>query len=467
LAIQPRPGAVCLNTWSRFLKHLKISHKLLFAFSVIIAVVLAMSGAVYAGLSSVQSATTANETSHAILAAADDALSALVENQNAVRGYVATGDASFLPRIAGYQKEFDAAVSRLATLYTAPDAVAAIAALQSEAASISDQQSQVIAMAQNPATAAQARAALLTTGRLTKARATIQAIAAPQLALVAGRGAAQSQATEMAGWMLAGGCVLSVFAALAMGWLLARSIGGPVTSMTAAMTRLAEGDTRITIPAAGRRDEVGHMADAVQAFKDAAIEKRRLEAEAAAQRELAEVERRRQQAEREAAARLQEAVVEALATGLDRLSGGNLIYRLHAPFSAEYEKLRDDFNKTMEWLQQTISAIAANALAVRSGSGEINQAADDLARRSEQTAASLEQTVAALDQITTTVRKSALSAQDARNAVLAAKSGAETSGVVVQNTVQAMGEIESSSREIAKIIGVIADSEGSRPPIPR
>jgi len=142
--------------------------------------------------------------------------------------------------------------------------------------------------------------------------------------------------------------VLRVLAALMMGRLLTRSIANPVTLMTAAMARLAGGDTTITVPAADRRDEVGRMAAAVQAFKDADIEKRRLEAEAAAQRERTEAERQGQQAEREAAARLQEEVVETLATALDRLAGGNLTFRLDNPFSAEYQNLRADFNKTMD-----------------------------------------------------------------------------------------------------------------------
>ncbi|PXA85762.1 globin-coupled sensor protein, partial [Caulobacter sp. D5] len=73
----------------------------------------------------------------------------------------------------------------------------------------------------------------------------------------------------------------------------------------------------------------------------------------------------------------------------------------------------------------------------------------------EQQAASLEETAAALDEITATVKRSAAGARKASDVVAGAKTEAERSGVVVNDAVAAMGEIETSSREISNIIGVI------------
>ncbi len=64
----------------------------------------------------------------------------------------------------------------------------------------------------------------------------------------------------------------SVLFALAAGYFLTRGVARPVNAMTAAMTRLADGDIDVTIPAAGQRDEIGHMADAVMVFRQQAIE---------------------------------------------------------------------------------------------------------------------------------------------------------------------------------------------------
>ncbi|MEI9892276.1 MAG: methyl-accepting chemotaxis protein [Caulobacteraceae bacterium] len=134
----------------------------------------------------------------------------------------------------------------------------------------------------------------------------------------------------------------------------------------------------MAVPSLGRGDEIGQMAGAVQTFKDAAIEKERMETEAVAQRRQVEAERTANEAARAEAARQQEAVVSALADGLDNLSRGDLVYRLDMAFAPEYEKLRADFNAAMEKLQQTMATVASNAGSIQAGSGEISKAADDL-----------------------------------------------------------------------------------------
>ena len=154
-------------------------------------------------------------------------------------------------------------------------------------------------------------------------------------------------------------------------------------------------------------------------------------------------------------ARVQMQVVTALAAGLKRLAEGDLLCRVSEPFVAEFEQLRLDFNATVETLQNTVCRVSDNAAMMTQGAAEIGAATDDLSRRTEQQAASLEQTAAALDEITATVRKSAEGATHAQKVVAAARTGAEQSGNVVRQAVEAMGSIEKSSREIGQIIGVI------------
>ena len=146
-----------------------------------------------------------------------------------------------------------------------------------------------------------------------------------------------------------------------MGWLLSRAIATPISKMTDAMGTLASGDHAVEVPAVGRKDEVGRMADAVQHFKDAAIEKVRLEAEAAEQRQAAEEARKAAEAERAATAKQQSQVVDGLAQGLERLAAGVLTFRLSEAFAPSYEKLRADFNAAMEQMQKTISEVTSNS----------------------------------------------------------------------------------------------------------
>jgi methyl-accepting chemotaxis protein len=147
-------------------------------------------------------------------------------------------------------------------------------------------------------------------------------------------------------------------------------------------------------------------------------------------------------------------VVQLVTQSMGELAAGNLVHRM-PDLPPAYGKLRDDFNTAMAQLLTTMNSIVANTGTLRSSTGEISQAADDLSRRTEQQAASLEETAAALDEITSTVRKTAEGANDARLAVSTTKTDAEHSGVVVQDAVKAMAEIEESAQQISKIIGVI------------
>ena len=264
-------------------------------------------------------------------------------------------------------------------------------------------------------------------------------------------------ATTRATIMMTYGVILGGLAlVVALAFFAVRTwVARPLKGLNETMQRLAKGDLSVPVVGDDRRDEVGSMAKTVQVFKDAAIEKQRLETEAADQRRQTEEERARNEAEREAAAKQQAIVVESLAAGLARLSEGDLVFRLNAAFATEYEKLRYDFNDAMDKLEETMRVVSANTGGIRSGAEEISQASDDLSRRTEQQAASLEETAAALDEITATVRKTASGAKEASEVVTAAKAEAEHSGAVVAEAVQAMGAIEQSSGQISQIIGVI------------
>ncbi len=257
--------------------------------------------------------------------------------------------------------------------------------------------------------------------------------------------------------------VMGMIGALAIGLIIAcmlvllldRLISTPIIRLNAAMRRLAEGDTDMAIQAEGRNDEIGQMAQTVVVFKENAVALRASERATTDARAVQDAQRRDHEQTRVQAAETQAKVVQALAEGLEALSGGNLRCRIGAAFPADYEKLRTDFNAAMDKLQDSMGVVSTNTAAIRSGAAEISTAADDLSRRTEQQAASLEQTAAALDEITATVKKTAQGATHAREVVSAAKADAEHSGTVVGRAMDAMTAIERSSKQVSQIIGVI------------
>ena len=437
------------------LKDARISRKLTIAFTVVVATVSAAGLATWSGMASISKATTENQASYDRLDSLNRTLSALVEEQNAVRGYVATVDSSFLPRIKGFHDDYAKALDELkAKIEDADEKSDADAIATAVATFESDCQTQ-IADAGSPATLDKARGEIKTIGRLTDTRKAVKSIFDREHAQLTARSAAQARAFALGSTMLALGGAAAIGLSLLMAWLLTGLIAKPVAAMTQVMRRLAGGDHALDVPAQDRKDEVGEMARAVTVFRDAAIAKERLEAESAALRHQSEAERRQAEAAREANAREQSQVVEALAGGLERLAGGDLTHRLGQQFPPAYRKVQGDFNAAMEKLQDAMSVIVANADGIRSGSNEITSASDDLARRTEHQAATLEETAAALDEVTATVRKTADSAREAHQLVSEAENDAEQSHKVVGDAVSAMGEIEGSSREISKIVGII------------
>ncbi|TBY86223.1 methyl-accepting chemotaxis protein [Rhizobium leguminosarum] len=251
---------------------------------------------------------------------------------------------------------------------------------------------------------------------------------------------------------------IAVLAAVGFSVVVAQiGIAGPMMQLRQRMTRLAEGDTTSDVSGLDRGDEVGQMAKAVSVFRDNAIERARIEARAEADRDVSDSERRDREAQKAREASELDRAVTALGDGLRRLAAGDLASHIAEPFVAHLDALREDFNNSVEKLNETMHTVGANARAIGAGANEIRSSADQLSQRTEQQSASVEETAAALEEITTTVRDAAKRAEEASQLVARTRLGAEKSGEVVRKAVSAMQQIEKSSGEISNIIGVIDD----------
>ncbi|MEN3147451.1 methyl-accepting chemotaxis protein [Neorhizobium sp. IRAMC:178] len=229
----------------------------------------------------------------------------------------------------------------------------------------------------------------------------------------------------------------------------------PLGALLGSVDTLSKGQFEQPVEGQDRTDEIGSLAGALEGFRHTLADGRRLETEAEAQRHAAESERHRSEGEREANAQQQQRIVSSLANGLAELSNGNLGYRIQDDFPGEYAKLKVDFNKALESLEETIATVSSTVYNIGNGSREITTSAQDLSRRTEQQAASLEETAAALNELTAQVNSSAENASSAAATVNLACDDAEKSGEVVQKAVASMQGIAQSSQEISRIIGVI------------
>ena len=441
------------------LSNVSIGKKLILAFAAILLAMTAMGGGVFVNLKGIGDADGARTAANQMVRDAAAAEDAMVRQENNYRGYLVSEDPFYIERVDAERATFKEKLGAIADIASPPVKARADA---SERAADAWYENVVVkggALARIPATRSQALAMVGRNGAADGLMAPIeseidqlQTLIQDNLTLAK---STQKNAIKTAELSLIIGLVSALLIAVAANWVLSKGIAAPVLRMTGYMRKLQGGENNIEIPEAGRKDEIGQMGVAVLAFRDAALDKIRLEQEALANRSQSEIDRANAEAEKARIAEEDAVAIGALAQGLAAISNGDLTHRMTAQVAPRAEQLKTDFNSAVAQLQDAMSVVVTNVAAIRSGSGEISQAADDLSRRTEQQAASLEETAAALDEITATVNRTASGARQASDTVQAAKGDAETSGNVVRDAVSAMGAIEKSAQEISQIIGVI------------
>jgi len=106
-------------------------------------------------------------------------------------------------------------------------------------------------------------------------------------------------------------------------------------------------------------------------------------------------------------------------------------------------------------LREVVSRIRAATEEVTTASGEIAAGGQDLSMRSEQAASSLQQTAASMEQVNSSTKQTAATAHRAKDLASSASAVAERGGTAVAQVVATMEDINSASRKIVDIIGVI------------
>jgi methyl-accepting chemotaxis protein len=144
-----------------------------------------------------------------------------------------------------------------------------------------------------------------------------------------------------------------------------------------------------------------------------------------------------------------------VATVIKQLADGDLTGSIDAEYHGLFGQLKEDVNGTVENLRSMVEQISDGAFSISTSASEISQGNTDLSQRTEEQASSLEETASSMEEMTSAVRSSADNARQANQLASGAREQAEAGGAVVAEAVQAMAAINSSSKQIAEIIGVI------------
>ena len=147
--------------------------------------------------------------------------------------------------------------------------------------------------------------------------------------------------------------------------------------------------------------------------------------------------------------------VKAAQKAADRIASGDLTADCRAVGSDESAQLVRSLARMQESLIRIVREIRSSTEQIQVASTEVASGNQDLSARTEQTAGSLQQAASSMDELSSTMRHSADAANQAHGLANSASEIASRGGQVVSRVVATMDEINSSSKKIADIIGVI------------
>jgi methyl-accepting chemotaxis protein len=155
---------------------------------------------------------------------------------------------------------------------------------------------------------------------------------------------------------------------------------------------------------------------------------------------------------------LTKAIVSALNRAVaiaEKIAAGELDNNIEVDTQDELGRLLQALRAMDIKLSEIVGQVVIGANAVGAAAQQLAQGNDDLSSRTQEQASALEETASSMEEMTATVKQTADNARQASQLATAARNQANESGSVVSSAVSAMSEINSSSRRIADIIGVI------------
>ncbi len=150
-----------------------------------------------------------------------------------------------------------------------------------------------------------------------------------------------------------------------------------------------------------------------------------------------------------------EQLVQESQVVLGRLAANDLTQEMTGTYHGELEKIKLSINAVVGNLVETIATVREVVESVTCASDEINRGNADLSQRTSEQAGSLEETSASMEEMTSTVKQNADNAKQASVLAATARDTADKGGAVTKRAVEAMEEINRSSKKISDIISVI------------
>lgn len=268
--------------------NLTVAKKLILAFALLGLIIIISGGISTLQTFRIQAANAVSDAAERQASSISAALSQAAKMQNAIRGLLVTGNSGYSRAYEALSADFDAAL-KLANDNAAGDQVL-ITQLDAISAAVNEWRNGPVATQlqkmRHPSTVNEARAIEVTGAGETlteKLEAASKELTAAIRSNTERANAEIGSAVTTTLYAVIGAALIMLAVAVFFFFVLSRSIGSPIRTITETMKELAAGNTSVEIPYAARADEVGNMAAAVAVFAENMRNNERLQREAAEQ----------------------------------------------------------------------------------------------------------------------------------------------------------------------------------------
>ena len=212
--------------------------------------------------------------------------------------------------------------------------------------------------------------------------------------------------------------LLSIFVA----FRIAGPIAKPIEGLVQRIEKLSEGDLHSEVPVIQSGNEIGTLAETFSTTIDTLT-----------------------------------GYIGEIAVVLDSLSMGDCTIEVTEDYKGDFVSIKTSLNTIIDNLNNIFSGINGSADQVANGAGQVSSAAQALSQGATEQASSIEQLSASITEIAEEVNKNASNSRLASQLSLEAAGEVKVGNEHMQQMVEAMAQISSSSQEIGKIIKTIED----------
>lgn len=206
---------------------------------------------------------------------------------------------------------------------------------------------------------------------------------------------------------------ISLIATLVMcvaGFLVSKTISGPIVNLTRAMVTLAAGEKETEIPSKGRTDEIGDMAEALESFKQAAIDSEN--------RAIARAEEERQLSEEREKAAADKAVADRKATekaendAREAAERAEQLAQITSEFETTVNSVLATFSSAATEMQSSAQTMSATAEQTSQQSTAVAAASEEASSNVQTVASAAEELTSSISEITRQIDESARIARE-------------------------------------------------------